>query len=202
MPGPTEITQPLNAMSIALDANLGAGGRAQMGPPPQAPPVSQADLRKQVEEQWGPAGDGAHPPAPTQHESLAGGQPVVSPGAVEIPQAPTPLGGFIMIDLIRMVIIGDNMQEFRIENMNLQKNLMTIDRDGAWAAPNDRFRAMTESMGLDLPQMSPPPEVPRAKKNPVPSVSETETSEKVQTQNKKGEVSQMPTTRKRTTKQV
>ena len=76
---------------------------------------------------------------------------------------PPPLGGFVAIDLMRMLVIGDNGEEFPIIEQ-LQQALKTMCRDMYLNALNARIVQVSEALGVPLPEAPNETEVPPVRK--------------------------------------
>lgn len=117
-----------------------------MAPPPQP-------TARQYEQDWGPEDTAVDPPV--QQEDV-----VVSPSTPQS-SAPPPLRGFLMIDLVRMVLIGDNMEEFPIEGADAHTGLHMFCREHWAKSFNTQFQAVSKSLGLPIPEITPPPKKKR-----------------------------------------
>lgn len=138
MPRPEPPVIPDNIYTRSLDQALGT--RATVMPP------TVLGQKEQYEQEWGPEDTAVDPPV--QQEDV-----VVSPSTPQS-SAPSPLGGFLMIDLVRMVLIGDNMEEFPIVGEDAKKALYMFCREQWQISLNEQFKTLSESMGLPLPEMS------------------------------------------------
>jgi hypothetical protein len=150
MPRPEPPVMPDNIYTRSLDQALGT--RATVMPP------NVLGQKEQYENDWGP-GDTAVD-FPVQQEDVGDSPPTPQSSA------PPPLRGFLMIDLVRMVLIGDNMEEFPIIADESKKALYMFCREQWHISLNEQFKLLSESMGLPLPEMpvkEPPVETPQKK---------------------------------------
>ncbi len=89
---PTKVTSPNNAYAAALDATVGRmGGGSRMGPPPSR---TQEELRAEVNQNFGPAGDDAAVPSEPPQQTIQG-----SPNQSVSPGPAPPAGPFLYIDM-------------------------------------------------------------------------------------------------------
>lgn len=147
MPRPEPPVIPDNIYTRSLDQALGT--RATVMPP------TVLGQKEQYEQEWGPEDTAVDPPV--QQEDV-----VVSPSTPQS-SVPSPLRGFLMIDLVRMVLVGDNMEEFPITDAEAHKALYLFCREQWQINLNAQFKALSESMGLPMPEM-PVAEPPMDKK--------------------------------------
>jgi hypothetical protein len=129
---------PKNALADAYE-QLRPTARGTVMPP------QDREVLEQYEENWGPEDKGVEPSPPAEGEVLV--SPPPQPSSV-----PPPLGGFIAIDLVRMLVIGDNGEEFPIEAEQLRQSLKIMCRDMYLNALNSRIVQVSEALGLPLPE--------------------------------------------------
>ncbi len=130
--------RPQNVMADAYE-QLRPGTRATVLPPKER-------TVKQYEEDWGPEDKAVDSPVqPTEGEVLVSPPPQSS-------SVPPPLGGFVAIDLVRMLVIGDNQEEFPIVSKELQQGVRILCRDMYLNALNTRIVQVSEALGVPLPE--------------------------------------------------
>lgn len=143
------MTRDIERQVPVMPQNVLANSYEQLRPTARGTvlPPQEREALEQYEEQWGPEDKGDVDPLSTPDES----EVLVSPPS-RMSSAPPPLGGFIAIDLVRMLVVGDNGEEIPIHTEEAKQSLKLFCRDAYMAELNKRLVTMSEALGVPLPK--------------------------------------------------